>query len=50
MQVSAALLPLRFAVGWAHNAAAGCRLLSVQGEADSALDHLWTKKRAEIGQ
>lgn len=23
---------------------------SVQGEADSALDHLWTKKRAEIGQ
>lgn len=23
---------------------------SLQGEADSALDHLWTKKRAEIGQ
>ena len=25
-------------------------LCFLQGEADSALDHLWTKKRAEIGQ
>lgn len=24
--------------------------LCLQGEADSALDHLWTKKRSEIGQ
>ncbi len=25
-------------------------LLAVQGEADSALDHLWAAKKAEIGQ
>jgi len=27
-----------------------CLPMFLQGEADSALDHLWAKKRAEIGQ